>query len=249
VPPPEVPRRCPRGNSRRPRSMRGWPQHPCLTPASPGVSQPLGGAGMTTVRQRAEVRRTFIRKAQEHVSTHDRLPNTTRHGEDSLGRSVPPQWLDTSVFSRPQRKASAARVAAALSIGAGVSRRRVLADLQLTMQEHSDEAFENRDEPRGNHSFTSFTLRPRTEVNEIIARRRSGNTARSLRSLRSQTKDCHTRGTVCPSIILPSQNEVNEVNKKGVTPSRPRKISFTSKIEAKCTKCTSAAAAGGVVHE
>lgn len=76
-------------------------------------------------------------------------------------------------------------------------------------------------------SFTSFTFGPPPEVNEKIARRRSGNAARSLRSLRSEGRvpPCaHTRVYPLPY----SQNEVNEVNERGVSPCRPRKISFTS---------------------
>jgi hypothetical protein len=76
-------------------------------------------------------------------------------------------------------------------------------------------------------SFTSFTSGGGPEVNEKTARRRSGNTARSLRSLRSERRvaPCaHTRVTPTPY----PENEVNEVNKKGVSRSPPRKISFTS---------------------
>jgi len=76
-------------------------------------------------------------------------------------------------------------------------------------------------------SFTSFTSTPPPEVNEKIARRRSGNAARSLRSLRSETRvyPC------APTRVIPipySRNEVNEVNENGVPRRRPRKISFTS---------------------
>ena len=76
-------------------------------------------------------------------------------------------------------------------------------------------------------SFTSFTSGGGPEVNEKTARRRSGNTARSLRSLRSETRvaPCaHTRVIPLPY----SQNEVNEVNERGAPRRCPWVISFTS---------------------
>ena len=76
-------------------------------------------------------------------------------------------------------------------------------------------------------SFTSFTSGGGPEVNEKIARRRSGNAARSLRSLRSEgraTPCAHTRVIPIPY----SRNEVNEVNKRGSPRRRVAITPFTS---------------------
>jgi hypothetical protein len=61
-------------------------------------------------------------------------------------------------------------------------------------------------------SFTSFTFGGGPEVNEKTARRRSGNAARSLRSLRSAPyRYAHPGANTIPY----SHIEVNEVNEKG----------------------------------
>jgi hypothetical protein len=76
-------------------------------------------------------------------------------------------------------------------------------------------------------SFPSFTSGTSVEVNDKTARPRSGNTARSLRSLRSEgraTPCAHTHALPYPT----SQNEVNEVNKKGYPRRRVAKTLFTS---------------------
>lgn len=77
-------------------------------------------------------------------------------------------------------------------------------------------------------SFTSFTSGVNGEVNEIIAGRHSDSYARSPRSLRCERGSPHARPLACARTLPYLQNEVNEVNEKGVPPSRVRIFSFTS---------------------
>ncbi len=97
-------------------------------------------------------------------------------------------------------------------------------------------------------AYTPYTSRGGPEVYEKIARLHRGIATRTLRTLRFKTRVYNTHGVLPRVNILPSQNEVYEVYRGVSSRCRPWKISYTSKITPKCTKCTSAATSGGVVN-
>jgi len=91
---------------------------------------------MTRVRRRGGASRlTFISAGWKVFCRQARL-HTQRPREDA-GRSVPPHWLDTYVFSGSDLKSIDAAVAASVLYGAFVSRRRALSEVIPQMQDET----------------------------------------------------------------------------------------------------------------
>jgi hypothetical protein len=119
---------------------------------------------------------------------------------------------------------------------------------QSTIQMQSHDTTTGASEPPANRSYTPYTSGGDTEVYAKTAGRRGDKRARTLRTLRFQTRVYYTHGESLCGHILSSWVEVYGVYESALSdlpPRRPRKISYTSKNRAKCTYTSPS---GGVVN-